>query len=225
MLRRTAILAALAGVLAAPAAAHADAFDDVFADYQEDARIDACKHSERDLKAAKGQVPNDIEQYAPDFPAALDEALEDRARSGCEADERQAPATSAAPAAPAAPSDGGGGQAAPEAGAAPAPVPGTTVPQPPGSAQAVAAASDDAIVNAAARQPREGSDGAPAILLVLAVLGGLLLLGLLAWGLARFFAWDPAWLARSRHAVAEAGWRTSGAWADFADWLRRGRTA
>jgi hypothetical protein len=62
-------------------------------------------------------------------------------------------------------------------------------------------------------------------LVVLAVLGGLLLLGLLAWGLARFFAWDPAWLAGARHAVAEAGWRTSGAWADFSDWLRRGRTA
>ena len=98
MLRRTAILAALAGVLAVPAVASADAFDDVFADYQKDGRIDACKHSERDLKAARGQVPNDIEQYAPDFPAALDEALEDRARSGC-AKERQ-PSTTAAPATP-----------------------------------------------------------------------------------------------------------------------------
>jgi hypothetical protein len=225
MLRRTAILAALAGVLAAPAAAQADAFDDVFADYQKDARIDACKHSERDLKAAKGQVPNDIEQYAPDFPAALDEALEDRARSGC-AKEREQPATTAATPAPTPQSGGGGAAAAPGAPGDPAAAaPPTTVPQPPGTAQAVAAASDGAIVNAASTAPGKGSDGAPVALVVLAVLGGLLLVGLLGWGLARFFAWDPAWLAGARHAVAEAGWHTSGAWADFTDWLRRGRTA
>jgi hypothetical protein len=224
MLRRTVILAALAGVLAvggwAPIA-HADAFDDVFADYQKDGRIDACKHSERDLKSAQGQVPNDIEQYAPDFPAALEEALEDRARTGC----RKKPAPASTTAAPATPPASSGGTAPPAVEGAPAPAPATTVPAPPGGVQAVAAASDGAIVNAAAREPSKGSDDAPAALIVLAVLGGLLLLGLLAWGLARFFAWDPAWLARTRHAVAEAGWRTSGAWADFTDWLRRGRTA
>jgi hypothetical protein len=48
---------------------------------------------------------------------------------------------------------------------------------------------------------------------------------LLLWALLRLFAWDPRWLAATRHAVAEAGWRTSGAWEDFTDWLRRGRTA
>jgi hypothetical protein len=231
MLRRTAILAALAGVLATGAwapPASADAFDDVFADYQKDARIDACKHSERDLKAAKGQVPNDIEQYAPDFPAALDEALEDRARSGCKGAERKPASTTAAPA-PAPQAGGGGGAtpAAPAGGADPAAAPAApaVVPQPPGSAQAVAAASDGAIVTAAARSPEKGSDDAPVALVVLAALGGLLALGLLVWGLARFFAWDPAWLASARHAIAEAGWRTSGAWADFTDWLRRGRTA
>ena len=38
---------------------------------------------EADLRAAKGKIPNDIEQYAPDFPDALDEALEARARTSC----------------------------------------------------------------------------------------------------------------------------------------------
>jgi hypothetical protein len=222
MLRRTVILAALAGVLAAPAVAHADAFDDVFADYQKDGRIDACKHSERDLKAARGQVPNDIEQYAPDFPAALEEALENRARTGC-AEQREPAQAAPAPATP--PASSSGGAAPPAAEGAPAPAPSTTVPQPPGGVQAVPAAADGAIVNAAAREPAKGSGDTPAALIVLAALGGLLLLGLLLWGLARFFAWDPAWLGRTRHAVAEAGWRTSGAWADFTDWLRRGRTA
>jgi hypothetical protein len=30
-------------------------------------------------------------------------------------------------------------------------------------------------------------------------------------------------MQRSRHATAEAGWRTSAAWAEFTDWLRLGR--
>ena len=37
---------------------------------------------------------------------------------------------------------------------------------------------------------------------------------------ARWWAYHPPWLVRSRHATAEAGWRTSAAWAEFRDWLR-----
>src|SRR4051794_37185768 len=69
--------------LALPAVAFADAFDDVFADYQKDGKIDACKHSDKALRDARRQIPNDIEQYAPDFPDALDEAREKRARGEC----------------------------------------------------------------------------------------------------------------------------------------------
>ena len=217
MLRRAVLLAALAGALAAPAAAHADAFTDVFADYQKDGRIDPCAHSQADLRAAKGRIPNDIEQYAPDFPQALDEALEDRARSACPGSEAKAaaPTTTAT-------------TAAPESGAAPtattqAAAPTSTVPSPPGSAQPVPAAADGAIVNAAARTADRGAAEPPAPLVALAILGGLVLLGLLLWGLARFFAWDPAWVAGARHAVQEAGWRASGLWDDFTDWLRPGR--
>ena len=76
------LIAAL--LLAAPATAPADAFDDVFADYQKDGRISACRHSDKALRDARKQIPNDIEQYAPDFPDALDEALERRARGECE---------------------------------------------------------------------------------------------------------------------------------------------
>jgi hypothetical protein len=51
-------------------------------------------------------------------------------------------------------------------------------------------------------------------LLVLA-LGGLL--GLRLLGL------DPQWLARTRHALGEARYRTRGVLAEFGDWLRLGR--
>jgi hypothetical protein len=214
------MLAVLAGVLAAPAAAQADAFTDVFADYQKDAKIDPCAHSQADLRAAKGKIPNDIEQYAPDFPDALDEALEARARTTCPKDGAAA-ATTATPATTTATPDA----TAPDAADATETVAGagTTVPQPPGTAQPADAADDDAIVNAAATDADKGADDIPAPLIVLAIIGGLLLLGLLVWGTARFFAWDPAWVQGSRHAVAEAGWRAGGLWDDFTDWLRPGR--
>jgi len=220
MLRRSLVLAVLGAVLAAPGAAHADAFDDVFADYQDDGRITACQHSQADLETAQDQVPSDIEQYAPDFPAALERTLESRARSGCAQDGGTAGATGTA--------DGSAAAAAPAGatattGAAATPAGG--VPGPPGTARPAAAAADGAIVTAAERTARRGSDTAPAPLVALAVLGGLVALALLAWGLVRLFAWEPRWLASARHAIAEAGWRTSGAWEDFTDWLRRGRTA
>jgi hypothetical protein len=53
---------------------------------------------------------------------------------------------------------------------------------------------------------------------------GALVVGLLAlWAIARWWAWEPRWLVRWRHATAEAGWRASAAWAEFTDWLRLGR--
>ena len=215
MVRRAFMLAALAGALAAPAVAHADAFSDVFADYQKDGRIDPCAHSPSDLRAAKGKIPNDIEQYAPDFPQALDEAAEDRARSAC-------PTTGAA--APTSTTQATATQAAPAPTTTSAVgAPTATVPSPPGSAQPVPAAADGAIVNAAARSADPGAAEPPAPLIALGAIGGIVLLGLLLWGLARFFAWDPAWLAGARHAVQEAGWRAGGLWDDFTDWLRPGR--
>lgn len=222
MLRRAITLAVLAGALAAPAAAQADAFDDVFADYQKDAKIDPCAHSQADLRDAKGKIPNDIEQYAPDFPEALDEALEARARASCAKDGTATPVATTAPTATA---------PAPTTTPAPAATPtetlpaagGATVPQPPGTAQPAPAAADDAIASAAATDADKGADDIPAPLIVLAAVGAVLLLVLLVYGIARFFAIDPAWVQGSRHAIAEAGWRAGGLWDDFTDWLRPGR--
>jgi len=58
--------------------------------------------------------------------------------------------------------------------------------------------------------------------IVIAALAALLALACLAWALARRRAYEPRWWLSLRHAVAEAGFRASAMWAEFADWLRLG---
>jgi hypothetical protein len=74
------------------------------------------------------------------------------------------------------------------------------------------------------RRDDDGGGGVPAALVALLVLAALFALCALVWALFRFFAWEPRWLLGARHATAEAGWRASGAWADFTDWLRSRRS-
>ncbi|QEC46183.1 hypothetical protein FSW04_00435 [Baekduia soli] len=59
--------------------------------------------------------------------------------------------------------------------------------------------------------------------ILVAAVGLALVLAAVAWAAARWWAYEPRWLLRSRHAGAEAGWRTSAAWAEFRDWVRLGR--
>ncbi len=59
--------------------------------------------------------------------------------------------------------------------------------------------------------------------IVVAAVAALLALGCAAWGLARRRAFEPHWLLSLRHSMAEAGFRTSATWAEFADWARLGR--
>lgn len=60
-------------------------------------------------------------------------------------------------------------------------------------------------------------------LIALVAAGGVVVLALVLWLAAWWTAWDPPFLARWRHSVGEASWRTSAAWAEFTDWLRLGR--
>ncbi len=210
-------LAALAlGLVAAPAA-QADAFDRIFHEYQKTGKVDPCKHSQKDLEKAQGQVPNDIEAYAPDFPNALQAAAEQRASGACAKGQKSAPAT-----APAAAGTAPAGTPPAAGGAAPA-VPGATgTPGPTPDPQPAAAAADKAIANAANAE-RASDAGAPAPVVALGVLGALLALAGLGYGLSRWLAWDPSWAGSARHAVGEAGWRASATWSEFTDWLRLGR--
>jgi hypothetical protein len=65
--------------------------------------------------------------------------------------------------------------------------------------------------------------GLPAPIIILLVLGGLLGVAGAALTTARVRGWDPAWAAGLRHSWAEAEYRASGIWSEFAAWLRRGR--
>lgn len=210
-LRTAAAAAALAAALITPSAAHAGPYEDVFADFQQDRKITACDHSAEDLAQARRDMPNDIGDYAPRFPPALDAAIEEQATTckGAPTGDRSSDAATAT------------GDATP---APPATTPTTGTPQPPGTSSPAQDAADGAIAGAAKEAPKDGS-AIPAPLVALFALAAVVALALLAWGAARFFAWEPRWLPNTRHAVAEAGWRASAAWADFADWVRTRRTA
>jgi hypothetical protein len=69
----------------------------------------------------------------------------------------------------------------------------------------------------------KASDPSTGAVVLLAVIGLVLLVAAGAFGAARWWAWEPRCLVRWRHATAEAGWRTSAAWAEFRDWVRLGR--
>ena len=222
MKRTGTLIVVLLALLAVAPAAQASAFKDIFGAYKKNGQVDACKWSARQLADAKRQVPNDIEQYAPDFPNALNEALQKRAAGGCSED-ATAPAGSTT--APAGGSSSGPGPTA-TTGVPPGTTPGSTpasgqTPQPAPTSNPSPAIADKAVLAASKR--RKSDAGIPAPLVALAVIGALMALAALLYALARWWAWEPRWLVRWRHAGAEAGWRASGSWAEFMDWVRMGR--
>jgi hypothetical protein len=206
--RRGAIALTCAAALVMPAAAHANAFDEVFREYQNTGKVDGCRHTATELEQAEAQLPKGIEQSAPAFPQVLAAAAAQRAKGDCakEAAQSTTTATAATPPASATTEPPATSQPAAPAASQPAPA-ATTPPAAPaaGAAPAAAAAADDSVP------------------VVLVVAGALVALILVLWGMARWWAWEPRWLVRWRHATAEAGWRASAAWAEFTDWLRLGR--
>jgi cobalamin biosynthesis Mg chelatase CobN len=209
---RTGLLAALAALtlpLALAPAAHADAFDRIFKEYQSTGKIDACKYSEAELKQAKDAVPNDMEAYAPEFRDILQGALEQRAGGACVTPSRPATTTTT-------PAAAGGTATTPAA-------PGSTVtPSPTPDPTANPSVSDEAIAKTALAA-NDSEAGAPAPVVALAVLGVLLALGGLLYGIAHWLAFDLPWARRLRHALSEAGWRAGHTWSEFTDWVRLGR--
>jgi cobalamin biosynthesis Mg chelatase CobN len=65
--------------------------------------------------------------------------------------------------------------------------------------------------------------GLSAATIAIVALAALLVLACVAWALARGRAFEPHWLLSLRHAMAEAGFRASATWSEFADWVRLGR--
>jgi hypothetical protein len=224
MARRTILALAAAGGLAlsllpASPALAGSAFDEVLKDYQSDGQIDACAHSDKTLRDAQHQIPNDIEQYAPDFPEALSQALRQRASGACDKSKGGGTATTAAASGgTGAPSGGAGGGG----GTSSAPTPSAK----PGAAPTPPAAAKPAGGELAADVPASASASkadTPLPLVLLAIIGAILLVaGLFAW-LARFMGWGFEGLEPARHTWREAGWRTENTISEFADWLRFGR--
>jgi hypothetical protein len=217
MKRATTLLLTLLAVLAVAPVAHANAFKDIFGAYRKSGKVDGCKYSATQLTQAKKQIPNDIEQYAPDFPNALDNAIQQRASGSCDA-------TAAASTTGTAAGTGTGPTAT--TGVPPGSTPTTAAPagqapQPTPSPNPAPAVTDKAVL--AASKTKSSDAGVPAPLVALAAIGALMLLVAFSYGLARWWAWEPRWLVRMRHAGAEAGWRASGSWAEFMDWVRLGR--
>jgi hypothetical protein len=67
------------------------------------------------------------------------------------------------------------------------------------------------------------ASGPPAPIAIVYILGVLLLAAGAVLITARLRGWDPAWVPRVSHSWREAGYRVSGIWSEFGDWLRLGQ--
>ncbi len=240
MTRRTLPILLVLGLCLAWAAGPASAarklnvYEKMVVELVETQRLDACKYTTAELKKAKAIVPLDVRQYNAALIAAFDDAIAARAQGQCnKKNQGTAPAT--------------GTQAPPATnGTTPPPPAGQTGQAANPQAQAQAQAQVGQPQQAQA-PPTPKSEPTPAPLIVagdqialasqatdivpetpfpmlaLAILLGVLALCTLAFGVVRFFAWEPAWAVRFRHAAGEAGWRASSTWSDFADYVRMGR--
>jgi hypothetical protein len=228
VLRLLAVIAALAiPVLGPSAAAAAEKLpadvQSVVDDFRADGEITPCKHTVAALERTSKLAPSDIAQYSPDFPAAVEAALEARKKDDCGAGAGAgaagAGAGAAAPGASATPGAGGAATPPPTESATPAPTPQPTAAATPAPTPAPTAAptAEPTFVTVSHNEP---------IPLGLWILAGLLALSLLAWlvlaTLGRL-GWGDERLAGPRHAWAEARYRAGGVWSDFTDWLRFGR--
>jgi hypothetical protein len=201
----------------------------VVADYiKNGGRIDACTFTQDQLKQVKDAIPEDLRQYGASLIAALDDAIAARAQGACNkktqaqappvAGQTAPPGPQSRPAAPV----GSTGQPSTQTAAPTAPGQAQAPPRPTSEPSPVASvANDDSI--ALASNTTDAATDAPFPMLALAVLAGLLALGAAAFGLVRWFAWEPAWTIRMRHAAGEAGWRASSTWSEFSDFVRLGR--
>jgi hypothetical protein len=187
-------LAACALALPASAAAQSP-----LEQYQRTGTINPCS-----VTGGPGEIPSDVEQYAPDFL----EALKDAQRRGCDRGNRNATS-------PASTDDEGTPVAA---NGAPLPPGSSYVPKPPAPPKlpAIDAKATGRHLPLAAA----GEAKTPAPVLGLAV---FLLVGL-AWGGAaatwRYMGWGLEWLDPVRHGFSEAGHRAGGAASTAADWAR-----
>lgn len=201
---------ALTLALAAPAAA---SFQDVFSDYQSDGSISPCSHSLNELKSAQGQIPNDIQQYAPDFQGAVAGAIAGHSCGGKTAAGGATPGGADGSSASGAGPTVGGSAVAPGDGR-------VVLHAPPKPTVASAPAVTQGVAPIAAIPRSELNTPLP--LIMLAVFAGLALLGLLLFGLGRAVGYDGRHLAPVRHGLGEMGLKSEHAISGLLARLRPG---
>ena len=207
-----------------PAAALANVYDDTLREYRTTGAVNGCGHTAAQLAEAKAQTPKNIKDIAPGYPAQLAVAAAKRAKGCTKAEETAAKTTTAAAGATTGTTGTGTTAAGTTGTGAATQPPATTTIAPNATTTAATPAPVPAPATTTVPAPATGSTAShKGARLALIVIGALLVMLLALWAFARWWAWEPHWLARWRHATAEAGWRASAAWAEFTDWLRLGR--
>ena len=206
----------LVASLALPAVASANDFQDVYREYKRTGTIKPCTFSNQKLRNAERQTPPDVEQYAPSFLDALQNARERSADCGKKA---ATPAPAPTPTTPA--STGPPTASAPT----PSPTPTATTPVPTATTPAPTVPSQPQLTNVPS--PPTGNakkhDEAPIAVWVLAALGALALLFAVFAGLAWWFGWSAERHTRPwRASWSEFGGRLADFRGEFGDWLRTG---
>jgi hypothetical protein len=186
----------------APAAGAAESPLD---EYQRTGAIDPCNPG----LGAGGGAPNDVQQYAPDYLAALEEAR----RKGCGRGGAGSGSGSGNGGGAVAPGGSGGSTSGPSGAPAGTPY----VPKPP--APPKVAPSDP---GAAAHLPLavKSDGGTPAPVIALAILFLLALLGAALAATGRWFGWRLGLMDPVRHAGGEAALRMGSAAGSLADRAR-----
>ncbi len=182
-------------------------------EYQRTGHITPCKYTSGQLG---GKVPNDVEQYAPEYKSQLDAAARQRTR-GCGGSSGGGGSSGSGGGV----DTGGGGAASGGSG------PGGSGAGGSGSRAVVPPAPP---IDPTAGEPATGIEqpattasgkgGTSTALWVLLILGGLVVLGGALALVGRYLGWSPRWLAPAMHAVREAGMRIGTTAGGFADWAR-----
>lgn len=226
------VLGLCAGWAAAPASARTlNVYERMVEELVATQRLDPCGYKTKELETAKKFIPVDQRQYNAALIGVIDDAIAARAQGVCNKKSGQSsggttitppPAPGQTPPPPPAPGTTGEQPSTQTQGTPGQPLPAKAPPTPQSEpAPAPAIAAGDAI--ALASQTTDVVPETPFPMLALAILLGVLALCTIAFGVVRYFAWEPAWAVRFRHAAGEAGWRASSTWSDFADYVRLGR--
>lgn len=201
MRRSLMLLLVAAAALALAPPAMAGSFQQLYRDYRDDGRINGCNYSDAQLRGGQGDLPPDVEQYAPSLAEQIAAARDQRCGGGGGSGQGEDPGDSASAKA----SKAAANAAKPDKADVPEP------PKPREVAPRLASVRGPQVSEAAALD--DASE--PAWLLVLAGVVAVLVAAVLV---ARRYG-----VRGVGAATDEAGARAADTAAEFKDWIRIGR--